>query len=274
MFEHERFLYAALGLIGPNMVGRWNPATTSWDVVGQFPEQVFVGALTSFNGDLIAGGFGNNGNVWRLDEGSWVPIGGSIGGGAVRNFAVYNGDLIACGNFPGTSGNILNGLARFNGTGWVAIGGGVIQGGSEWSHFVQDVLVHNGQLFVTGGFTHTAASFTEVNNIASWNGTSWSALGTGLRDAAICLHEFGGDVHVGGWFHKAGGKPAGHWARWGCEDACYPDCNASGSLTIADFGCFQSKFASGDPYADCNASGSLTIADFGCFQSKFAGGCP
>ncbi len=27
-------------------------------------------------------------------------------------------------------------------------------------------------------------------------------------------------------------------------------------------------------YADCNASGTLTIADFGCFQSKFAQGCP
>ncbi len=57
-------------------------------------------------------------------------------------------------------------------------------------------------------------------------------------------------------------------------DTCYPDCNASGSLTIADFGCFQSKFAAADPYADCNQSGSLTIADFGCFQSQFAAGCP
>ncbi len=55
---------------------------------------------------------------------------------------------------------------------------------------------------------------------------------------------------------------------------CYPDCNASGSLTIADFGCFQSKFATSDPYADCNQSGGLTIADFGCFQSAFAAGCP
>ncbi len=55
---------------------------------------------------------------------------------------------------------------------------------------------------------------------------------------------------------------------------CYPDCNASGSLTIADFGCFQAKFATGDPYADCNGNATLTIADFGCFQSKFSLGCP
>ncbi len=58
------------------------------------------------------------------------------------------------------------------------------------------------------------------------------------------------------------------------EDACYPDCNASGTLTIADFGCFQAAFAGGEPYADCNGSQTLTIADFGCFQASFAAGCP
>ncbi len=57
-------------------------------------------------------------------------------------------------------------------------------------------------------------------------------------------------------------------------DGCYPDCNASGSLTIADFACFQQKFAAQDLYADCNASGTLTIADFACFQAAFAQGCP
>ncbi len=55
---------------------------------------------------------------------------------------------------------------------------------------------------------------------------------------------------------------------------CYPDCNGVGGLTIADFGCFQTKFVAGDPYADCNGVGGLTIADFGCFQTKFVAGCP
>ncbi len=55
---------------------------------------------------------------------------------------------------------------------------------------------------------------------------------------------------------------------------CYPDCNLVGGLTIADFGCFQTKFVAGDPYADCNGVGGLTIADFGCFQTKFVAGCP
>ena len=275
MLVHEGSLYAALGLTGPNSVVRWNPATTSWDAVGSFPEQVFVGALTVHNGELIAGGFGNAANVWRLDGDQWLPVGGWMGFGAVHAFAVYNGELIAGGFIPGSFTNILNGLARFNGTDWVALGGGMHQNNSEWSLFVFDLLVHDGALLAAGGFTHAGSSFIEASNIASWNGSQWSALGAGTTDAAICLHPHGGEVHVGGWFHKAGGKPAGHWARWGCDvGGCYPDCNLDGALTVADFGCFQTKFVAGDPYADCNADGSHTVADFGCFQTNFVVGCP
>ncbi len=58
------------------------------------------------------------------------------------------------------------------------------------------------------------------------------------------------------------------------DTPCYPDCNGVGGLTIADFGCFQTKFVAGDPYADCNGVGGLTIADFACFQTSFVAGCP
>lgn len=57
-------------------------------------------------------------------------------------------------------------------------------------------------------------------------------------------------------------------------DSCYPDCDHSGTLTISDFACFQTKFIAGNLYADCNHSGTLTISDFGCFQSAFIAGCP
>ncbi len=57
-------------------------------------------------------------------------------------------------------------------------------------------------------------------------------------------------------------------------DLCYPDCNTDNQLTVADFGCFQTRFVAGDPYADCNGVGGLTVADFGCFQTRFVAGCP
>ncbi len=54
---------------------------------------------------------------------------------------------------------------------------------------------------------------------------------------------------------------------------CQPDCDASGSLTIDDFICFQTFFSLGDPAADCDASGTLSIDDFICFQTFFVLGC-
>jgi hypothetical protein len=61
--------------------------------------------------------------------------------------------------------------------------------------------------------------------------------------------------------------------------ACYVNCDHSTVapfLNIADFVCFQQKFAAGDSYANCDASTTppvLNIADFVCFQQHFAAGC-
>ena len=54
---------------------------------------------------------------------------------------------------------------------------------------------------------------------------------------------------------------------------CFADCDASGTLAIDDFICFQTLFALGDPAADCDERGGLSIDDFICFQTLFAIGC-
>ena len=72
----------------------------------------------------------------------------------------------------------------------------------------------------------------------------------------------------------AGIGPVVQGLAWMGGAACYPDCNGDGALNLGDFGCFQTKFALGDPYADCNGDGNLNLGDFGCFQTKFALGCP
>ncbi len=57
------------------------------------------------------------------------------------------------------------------------------------------------------------------------------------------------------------------------SSVCDPDCDASGSLDIDDFICFQTLYAIGDPKADCDADGQLLIDDFICFQTLYAIGC-
>jgi choice-of-anchor B domain-containing protein len=61
---------------------------------------------------------------------------------------------------------------------------------------------------------------------------------------------------------------------------CYANCDGSTAapiLNVADFTCFLTKFAAGDPYANCDGSTVepvLNVADFSCFLTKFAAGCP
>ncbi len=54
---------------------------------------------------------------------------------------------------------------------------------------------------------------------------------------------------------------------------CPADCDASGTLNIDDFVCFQTLYALGDPAADCDGNSALNIDDFICFQTNFALGC-
>jgi hypothetical protein len=60
---------------------------------------------------------------------------------------------------------------------------------------------------------------------------------------------------------------------------CYANCDGSTTppiLNVADFTCFLTKFAAGDPYANCDGSTTppvLNVADFTCFLTKFAAGC-
>lgn len=62
--------------------------------------------------------------------------------------------------------------------------------------------------------------------------------------------------------------------------ACYANCDLGTVppvLNIADFVCFQNRFAAGDPYANCDGSTvapNLNVADFVCFLNRYAAGCP
>ena len=103
--------------------------------------------------------------------------------------------------------------------------------------------------------------------------------GTSAGETPEALSPDGaGGAFVAGYTHGSlGGPNAGGTDAWLVRygpPSCYPDCNADGQLTVADFGCFQTEFVAADPYADCNGDGQRTVADFGCFQTKFVTGCP
>jgi len=59
--------------------------------------------------------------------------------------------------------------------------------------------------YVGGEFT--AAGDNAANNIAKWNGSSWSPLSSGMKQRVFALAISGSDVYAGGYFTTAGGVP-------------------------------------------------------------------
>ncbi|MEQ9095651.1 MAG: GC-type dockerin domain-anchored protein [Phycisphaerales bacterium] len=57
-------------------------------------------------------------------------------------------------------------------------------------------------------------------------------------------------------------------------DACPPDLDFDGALTIFDFLTYLNLFQDADPQADFDGDGELTIFDFLAFQTAFDAGCP
>ena len=74
-------------------------------------------------------------------------------------------------------------------------------------------VAQDGTLYIVGNFT--SVSGVAANYIAKWNGTIWSALGTGLNGIGWCVKAApNGDVYVGGAFTTAGGKNCRKIAKW------------------------------------------------------------
>lgn len=70
----------------------------------------------------------------------------------------------------------------------------------------------SGKLYAGGSFSKAGAA--TASNIAKWDGTAWSALGTGVSDRVTALAVSGSDLYAGGDFTTAGGGAASYVAKW------------------------------------------------------------
>lgn len=74
------------------------------------------------------------------------------------------------------------------------------------------VVDGSGNLYIGGGFT--VAGEVVANRIAKWNGSSWTALGSGMNGGVRALAVSGNDLYAGGSFTTAGGSAANNIAKW------------------------------------------------------------
>jgi trimeric autotransporter adhesin len=114
----------------------------------------------------------------------------------VEALAVFGGTVYAGGDFTFAGGAPAGGVASWNGSGWSAVL--TSPGTMGVSDIVYATAVSGSDVYAGGEFK-TAGGAT-VNHIAKWNGSSWSALGTGMNDTvhALLVSVCGGRVHHGG----------------------------------------------------------------------------
>jgi hypothetical protein len=76
---------------------------------------------------------------------------------------------------------------------------------------VYALTVSDSDVYAGGQFW--SADGNTVNFIAKWNGSTWTALGSGMNHYVYALAVSGNDLYVGGSFTTAGGKVSGYAAR-------------------------------------------------------------
>jgi len=171
-----------------------------WTEIGRSPEGSVRSLFCWDNGAsgnrLVAGGY-----IWTMDgteaygiaqwDGSdWTPLQNLDSG--VRDMVVFDDGtgpaLYAVGTFPSTmppAPIALRRVGKWTGTTWAPLGGGVMDGYREWA--VNALAVFNDgtgpALYAAGDFRDIYLPATnglmQVNNIAKWDGTAWSAVGDG-----------------------------------------------------------------------------------------------
>ena len=173
-----------------------------------------VTTLTIYGGKLVAGGpfkrysGGIANGVLSWDGTTWSPL--QSGGGSVYALTVYDGKLIAGGDFTAAGGVPANHIASWDGSNWSPLGSGIT--GGENIPWVSALTVYDGKLIAAGGFD--SASGVVANNIASWDGSSWLPLGSGMDGGVSALTVYDGKLIAGGGFATAGGESIANIASW------------------------------------------------------------
>ncbi|MCC7015418.1 MAG: hypothetical protein IT454_22860 [Planctomycetes bacterium] len=267
-------------------IARWNG--TSWQPLGAGT----LGSPTAFavydsgSGPALyvglefatVSGVPNVFGIARWNGTAWSSVGGGLwNSSGARDLAVYDDGsgpaLYAIGNFTKAAQLDVRGLARWNGTTWSGVGGGLTptatlgNSGSALGVFDEG----GSSVLFAAGFADVASTSGEVfHGIARWNGSEWSDVNGGLSGAAPELGggtanivpvdtfaTFGGKLYIGGGFTQAGTSASAYLARWEPACNCAPVSYCTAGTTTN--GCQAQISASGTPSATATSGFTLQV---------------
>ena len=259
--------FTIVGGVAANRIAKWDG--TSWSALGSGTddsvetlivfddgggEALYVGGHFTTAGSVIAS------DIAKWDGSSWSALGSGIAGplaflDALTVFDDGGGAALYVGGRFTTAGSVLaTNIAKWDGTSWSALGGGVGGGAPE----IIDVLAvfddGDGAALYSGGFFGTAGGVV-AKNIAKWDNSSWSPLGNGMDASVRALTSFddggGAALYAGGSFTTGSGVVVSRIAKWDGASwvALSSGIGIGGSvvyaLTVFDDGAGDALFAGG-----------------------------
>lgn len=242
LFAGGSFLKAGSATV--KNIAKWDGAT--WSPLDQglgAPGTLWVDALASYAAPgkeaprLIAGGsFLTTGSgaqarcIAAWDGVAWTELGGGVDNPTSNEFVdslcvaddpVEGSVLYVGGGFQTAGGTPAKSIARWNGTSYAPLGAGV-------NGIVRDMVIHDDGmgggpgLFVAGTFGSVGG--VVAPRVAKWDGTSWSALGSGVGPdqqygvmalASVNLEDsMQNGLWAGGSFTRSARQPLSDLARW------------------------------------------------------------
>jgi len=153
---------------------------------------------TDKNGDQVVNGIAK----WNPATETWSPLGSGVSGAAGSDFYVNSltvdnsGNLYAGGFFTHAGGQLVNRIAKWNGSAWSKLGDGL-------SAEVASLAIHptTGVLYAAGKFPTTTPDI--FNIVAKYENNAWKTVGaelTGVGYVHSITFDKNGQLYVSGKF--------------------------------------------------------------------------
>jgi hypothetical protein len=149
---------------------------------------------------------------WDTTNSTWSPLGTGVNNGVndiVRAIAVDGTNIYVGGDFTDADGadpGNADYIAKWDTTTstWSAISSTPIPLSSPTTG-VYSIVANGADIYIGGDFTDAGGN-ANADNIAKWDGTTWSSMSVGLTSNIFTVFVNGSDVYVGGTFLNAGGN--------------------------------------------------------------------
>lgn len=208
------------GFEAPSNLARWNGE--SWEeFAGGSDGAIF--AIQAKTQDLYVGGsFGQVGETdvlfaAKITDGQWFPLNSASStfslAGPVVDIEIVENDIYAAAEFALDGQLLRDYVARWDGSDWHPLGGGV-------DGEVLSLSEHEGQLVAAGAFVSAGSSLTE--GVAIWNGVIWNSLPCGTPSSGNAaprdLLSVNSDIFIGVTLSAPGAESSlFRWRSGQCE---------------------------------------------------------